>query len=221
MNKTLNNIKISAVPPIFMSVETIKYIVEKANIFNEYFASQCTTLENNSKLPLLPMNTNKRLKTVSIKKDDITSTIKSLNQTKSHGFDNISICMIQLCGGSITLLLVQIFKSLLSQGIFPDTWKMVNIVLVHKKETKLLVKNYRPICLLRIFAKAFKRLLFSSLFSHFHNNNLFTKCLSGFMAGDSCISQFLSIVIQSSLDYKPLNDVRAIFLDISKAFDKV
>ena len=85
MNKILNNIKISAVPPIFMSGETIKYIVEEANIFNEYFASQCTTLENNSKLPLLPMNTNKRLKTVSMKKDDITSTIKSLNPTNLMG----------------------------------------------------------------------------------------------------------------------------------------
>ena len=43
------------------------------------------------------------------------------------------------------------------------------------------------------------------------------------MPGDSCISELLSIVheIQSSIDYKSPNDVRAIILDISKAFDKV
>ena len=43
------------------------------------------------------------------------------------------------------------------------------------------------------------------------------------MPGDSGISQLLSIVyeIQSSFDYKPHGDVRAIFLDISKAFDEV
>ena len=43
------------------------------------------------------------------------------------------------------------------------------------------------------------------------------------MPGDSCISQFLSIVheIKSSFDCNPLVDTRAIFLDISKAFDKV
>ena len=43
------------------------------------------------------------------------------------------------------------------------------------------------------------------------------------MPGDSCISQLLSIVheIQSSFDYKPPTGVRAIFLDIWKAFDKV
>ena len=42
------------------------------------------------------------------------------------------------------------------------------------------------------------------------------------MPGDSCISQLFSIVseMESSFDYKPPIDVRAILLDISKAFDK-
>ena len=121
------------------------------------------------------MNTDKRLNTVSTKKDDITSIIKSLNSAKAHRFDNISILMIQLYGDIITLPLVQIFKTSLTQGVFPDTWKIANIIPVHNKEAKYLVKNYRPISLLPIFAKVFERLLFNSLFSHFHNNNLFTK----------------------------------------------
>ena len=51
----------------------------------------------------------------------------------------------------------------------------------------------------------------------------FTKCQSGFLPGDSCISQLLSIVhdINSSFDCDPTIDVRGIFLDILKAFDKV
>ena len=74
-------------------------IVEKANVFNEFFASQCTPLENSTQLPsLLLMNTNKSLNTVSIKKGDLTSIIKSLRSTKAHGFDNIPIRMIQLWG---------------------------------------------------------------------------------------------------------------------------
>ena len=52
------------------------------------------------------MSTDKRLNTVSIKKDDITSIIKFLNPTKARGFDDISIRMIQLCGDAITLPLV-------------------------------------------------------------------------------------------------------------------
>ena len=44
-----------------------------------------------------------------------------------------------------------------------------------------------------------------------------------FFPGDSCISQLLSIVheINLSFDCAPTIDVRGVFLDISKAFDKV
>ena len=43
------------------------------------------------------------------------------------------------------------------------------------------------------------------------------------MPDDSCISHLPSVVdeIQSSFDYKPTTDVRAISLDIAKAFNKV
>ena len=54
------------------------------------------------------MNTDKRLKTVFIKKDDAISIIKSLNQTKANGSDKFSIFTIQLCGDSITFPLVHI-----------------------------------------------------------------------------------------------------------------
>ena len=95
LNNFRNNIKIPSVPPSLISDETITNIVQKVNTFNEYFASQCTSLENSSKLPPLLINTDKRLNTVSIRRKDITSIIKSLNSTKAHGFDNISIHITQ------------------------------------------------------------------------------------------------------------------------------
>ena len=43
-----------------------------------------------------------------------------------------------------------------------------------------------------------------------------------FHARDSCISQLSTVhEIQLSLDCKPPTDVRAVFLEISKAYDKV
>ena len=65
--------------------------------------------------------------------------------------------------------------------------------------------------------------MFKDLFNYFHKNESYTKCQSGFLPGESCISQLLSIVhdINSSFDWNPTQDVRGIFLDISKVFDKV
>ena len=94
---------------------------------------------------------------------------------------------------------------------------------VHEKEDKNLLKNYKPFSLLPIFGKIFERVLFKDLFNYFHKNQLFTKCQSGFLPGDSCISHRLSIAhnINSFFDCDPTIDVRGVFLDISEAFDKV
>ena len=73
LNNFLNNIKILSILPILASGKTITNIVEKANVFNNFFASQCTPLENTSKLPPLLMKTDKRLNTISFKDSDITS----------------------------------------------------------------------------------------------------------------------------------------------------
>ena len=53
LNNILRNIKISSIPPILVYGKTITNIVEKANLFDSFFASQCTPLEDTSKLPPL------------------------------------------------------------------------------------------------------------------------------------------------------------------------
>ena len=54
-------------------------------------------------------------------------------------------------------------------------------------------------------------------------NKLFTPCQSGFIPGDSCVSQLLSITheIYKSFNCQPATNVRGPFLDISKPFDKI
>ena len=86
----------------------------------------------------------------------------------------------------------------------------------------MLVKSYRPIILLPIFGKMFKRVIYNSLFNYFQSNRLFTPSQSGFLPGDSCITQLLSIIheTETAFDENLTVDVRGVFLDISKAFYK-
>ena len=116
-----------------------------------------------------------------------------------------------------------IFEASLQGGELPDYWKKVKAVLVHKRENKNLVKNCKPISLLPIFGKISEKMIFKDLFNYFHKNELFTRCQSCLLPDDFCISQLLPIVhnINSSFDCDPQQDVRGIFLDISKGFDKV
>ena len=84
-------------------------------------------------------------------------------------------------------------------------------------------KNYCPVSLLPAFGKNFERLIFNSLFKYIDAYKLLNPNQSGFCAFDSCVKQFLSInhEIFSNFDCDPPKDMHAVFLDISKAFDKI
>ena len=94
---------------------------------------------------------------------------------------------------------------------------------VHKKGDKQIVDNYRPVSLLPILGKIFERIIFNSIFEYLEENNLLCPNQSGFRPSDSCEYQLLSILheIYKSFDCNPPKDVRGIFLDLSKAFDRV
>ena len=147
--------------------------------------------------------------------------IKSLNVNKAHGPENISGRMIELCGDKITLPLSAIFVNIINTVIFPTLWKSGNVTPIHEKDSKRVINNYRPISLLPLFAKIFENIIFLKMYNHFTSNNIITKNQSGFRPNDSVTNQLICLVdsIHSSLDINL--DVRSIFLDMSKAFDKV
>ena len=133
----------------------------------------------------------------------------------------ISIRILKICGNSIYKPLQLIFRSCIENGKFPSEWKKANDVLVHKKGNKQTLENYRPVSLLPICGKIFERLIYNSLFEFFIANELISSNQSGFKPGDSCINQLLSITHEIYKSFDDGYEVRGVFLDISKAFDKV
>ena len=218
-----SNIKMPCIPPIFHNNNLISDFQKKADVFNDYFSNQCTVLETGSELPFLELLTEEKLTNCTFSKDDISSILNAIKGNKSHGWDDISARMIIICGESIVEPLFIIFNNCMSKGIFPKNWKKANVVPIHKKNKKNDITNYRPISLLPIFAKVFEKLIFNNLYDYLRSNSLITSKQSGFIQGDSTINQLLSIIemIQKSFDCGVPKEVRAIFLDISKAFDKV
>ena len=69
----------------------------------------------------------------------------------------------------------------------------------------------------------FEKLMFNHLYSNLHTNNLLTKIQSGFRPGDSTTNQLLYLIdeIHQAFDCTESFEVRAVFVNISKAFDKV
>ena len=86
-----------------------------------------------------------------------------------------------------------------------------------------MIKNYSPIFLLPICGKTFEKIIFNNLYSYLNANNLITENKSRFRPGDSTTNQLLYLVneIHQAFENPKSLEVRAVFADISKAFDKV
>ena len=99
--------------------------------------------------------TEARINWVVIRKEDILSLIRGLNPNKATGM---------VCNESVVLPLTIIFKTILESSIYPDQWKLPNVVPIYEKEDKQLVRNYRPISLPPICGKIFGKNIFNSLY---------------------------------------------------------
>ena len=188
INKILNKAKIPIIPPL---IENDKFVLDfntKADVFNDYFTQQCTTIDTGSKLPPPSVPNTSLLTGFSISDDKILNIIRSLNPNKAHGWDDISVRMIKICDDALLLPLKLIFESCMTQGVFPQIWKQANVVPVHKKNSKSLKSNYHPISLLPIFGKILEKLIFDSLYHRLNANILLNKNQSGFRPGDSTVN---------------------------------
>ena len=97
-----NGRKIPIMPPILKDGKLESDFKIKANCFNKVFASQCTPLVNNSKLPdKITYNSAARLTSIKFDNNDILKIIRSLNVNKAYGPDGILVSVIKMCDESL------------------------------------------------------------------------------------------------------------------------
>ena len=223
INRVMNKCRAPKIPPLLINNRFILDCREKAKLFNDYFSEQCKPIINSSILPVFNFLTEKRIDHLNIGNEEIITLIRNINPNTATGSDGISGQMLLLCDDSVTLPLKIIFRNILVTSIYPDTWKLANVTPIFKKGDKQSIKNYRPISLLPICGKIFEKIIFNNLYSYLNVNNHITKNQSGFRPDDSTTNQLLYLVneIHQAFENPKSLEVRAVFLDISKAFDKV
>ena len=219
MNKT----RAPKIPPLLVNGVFIIISKAKAIYFNEFFSHQCKPIINNSVLPVLSFFTNMKINRVTVESEEIVSLIRNINPNKATGSGGISGQMLLLCDDSIGIPLQIIFNNILTTSVYPDIWKIANVTPIFKKGDKQLIKNYRPISLLPISGKIIEKIIFNHLYLYLHTNKLITKNQSGFRPRDSTTNQLIYLIdeIHKAFDCTESFEVRSVFLDISKAFDKV
>ena len=137
---------------------------EVCNTFNDYFtnigpnlAEQINT-NNGHFTQYLSTPSEKSLFFNPTNVHEILDIVKSLNSSRSSGFDGISVCLLKKIIHNIVDPLSHIFNLSLSTGICPNSLKIAKIIPIFKKDDPSQISNYRPISLLPGISKVLKRL---------------------------------------------------------------
>ena len=212
-----------SVPPLETNNKTIVDDKEKAEAFNTFFLEASQIDDSDAKLPLNHNITEhiNSLSSIDIKRKDVQDQMQILNTNKAYGPDGLSPIFIKEGGKTMEEVLFGIFSVSLDQGIFPSAWKQANVIPLHKKESMAVVNNYRPVSLLCVASKVFERIVFKYVFNYFKDNFIINNYQSGFQAGRSTVTQLLELYHQFCQAVDNHKEVRVVFLDIHKAFDKV
>jgi hypothetical protein len=106
--------------------------------------------------------------------------------------------------------------------VLPRVWKSAIITAIFKSGDSADVSNYRPISILHVVSKVAEKCIAEQLIAHLNNSHFTLHSMQfGFRAKHSTETAncFLLENVQSKMDKWGV--VRAIFLDLRKAFDTV
>ena len=110
----------------------------------------------------------------------------------------------------------------MDRGVIPTDLLQLLICPVHKGGLRSIPKNFRPVALTSHFIKVFERVVKKSLVHYLQENELMTEGQHGFRAMRSTLTQLLGHfeAVLTSLESGAVG-YDSIYLDFSKAFDKV
>ena len=148
--------------------------------------------------------------------------LKNINHHKAPGPDNYIPGRL-LKEGAIELspIFTLLFNSTLHQGKIPSPWKQAHVAPVHKKNSMHDPANYRPISLTSVTCNIIEHIVYSQVINHLDSNGILTDKQFGFRKRHSCETQLLITVQDLAQGLRDKQQIDAVILDISKAFDKV
>lgn len=211
------------VPPL--SVSGMLYVTpqDKANAINAVFSKQCSAPSLTTPVP--PPNLAQKRSSFEfdqIAEDSVLKVLRNLNVWKACGLDNIPNRMLKECAEYIYKPLCCIFNQSIRSGVFPQYWKVAKIQPVYKhKGNRSDPVNYRPIALLCSISKVLEQLIHKQLLNFCLRHDLIPDEQFGFLPGRSTTWQLLSLMEEWHEALDAGRTVHALFLDVSKAFDRV
>ncbi len=223
LKKFLGNKFPSNIPTLVDPITKVYSIsnLDKSNTLLKIFAAKNHIDPRLEPLPHFPLRTNFKLNNITTTEEEVLRYLNSLDVTKASGIDQITNKMLKISAISICKPLSNLINKIFQCKNYPKLWKKGIVIPVHKKDKKDNPQNYRPITLLSCVSKICEKIIFDRMYSHINTHNLLYPQQSGFVRGHSTHDQLIAIVNHIHENFEMGYSVKAIFLDITAAFDSV
>ncbi|KAL1448078.1 hypothetical protein WDU94_013869 [Cyamophila willieti] len=197
----------------------------KANVFAEYLANIFSPNEPGPNAePLLDIPYKEEeycIPNTTVR--EVQKTIKEeINPKKAPGYDLITGQVLKELPRKACVKITQIINAAFRLQYVPQIWKVAEVIMIQKPGQKPEdLKSYRPISLLPVISKLFEKLLYKRLTCIITAKKLIPDHQFGFRSKHSTIEQVHRLVDQIEKTLEEKKVCSAVFLDVTKAFDKV
>ena len=161
------------------------------------------------------------LKDIIFNEINIIHAIEELSHNSAPGPDKYPAILLIKCKNVLAKPLHMIWRHSLDTGEIDPLLKWSYISPIHKGGKRDIAQNYRPVALTSHLIKVFEKVLRKSLVAYMEEHNLFNPNQHGFRAGHSCLSQLLAHYDKVTKLLEDGYNVDVVYLDFSKAFDKL
>ena len=191
-------------------------------ILNQYFATVFTEEDlSDMPVPTNMCNSDEVMDEIDTSQSAVYQKLRNLDPEKAVGDDNINPAILRNVADQFAVPLSIIFTTSMKSGKIPKDWRTANVTPIYKKGSKNIASNYRPISLTSQVCKVMEKLVKESIVAHLNKRNLIRESQHGFMEGKSCLTNLLSF-LETATSYSDQGlPVDILYLDFSKAFDKV
>ena len=177
--------------------------------------------DQNVPSPLTGKKTLKELSEIVITPEEVRDQLKTVNVNKSQGPDKISPYILNKCWESLSFPVWKLINWSVESETLPYWWKRANITPIHKKGERDVVGNYRPVALTSVICKILEKILFKHIYNFLNKEQLISNYQSGFRPGDGTTYQLIDLMNDIYESFDDGRQIQAVFLDTSKAFDRV
>ena len=192
----------------------------KAAILNDQFCSVFTE-EETSSIPSLGNSPHPDVLSFTIGVEGVRKLLADLDPHKATGPDNIPTKFLKDNAEGLAPALTLLFSASVTQGEVPIDWRHANVTPIFKKGDRSDAANYRPISLTSVCSKLIEHILHSQIMTHLDKHRVLTDQQHGFRKRRSTESQLILTLHDLAKGLDEGEQIDAVLLDFSKAFDKV